>query len=63
MQFELFEKCMGGNKINEKLKKKALLNKITLTVTSGQAYPIDSINESIIWKMNLSVVGATSIKF
>ena len=54
MQFELFFK----------IEKKAYrLCMITLTVPPSQAYPIDFINESIIWKMNLSVVGATSIKF
>ena len=54
MQFELFFK----------IEKKAYrLCMITLTVPPSQAYTIDFINESIIWKMDLSVVGATSIKF
>ena len=36
---------------------------LTLTVKTGQAYPPqESINELIIWKMNLLVVATTSIK-
>ena len=34
-----------------------------LTVSPGQAYPLDSINESIIWQMNPLVVAAKDIKF
>ena len=34
-----------------------------LTVSPGQAYPLDSINESIIWQMNLLVVAVKDIKF
>ena len=32
-------------------------------VTPGQAYPLDSINESIIWQMKPLVVAAKDIKF
>ena len=32
-------------------------------VSPGQAYPLDSINESIIWQMNPLVVAAKDIKF
>ena len=31
---------------------------VNLTVTPGQAYTLDSINESIIWQMNPVVVAA-----
>ena len=34
-----------------------------LTVSPGQAYALDSINESIIWQMNQLVVAAKDIKF
>ena len=59
MQFKLFFK------IEKKAYRLCMITlcMITLTVPPSQAYPIDFINESIIWKMNLSVVGATSIKF
>ena len=34
-----------------------------ITVKAGQAYPQDSINELIIWKMNPLVIPVTSVKF
>ena len=34
-----------------------------LTETAGQAYHLDSINESVIWKMNTLVIAANSSKF
>jgi len=34
-----------------------------LAVTPGQAYPLDAINESIIWQINPLVVAAKDIKF
>ena len=36
---------------------------IFVTVGSGQAYPLDDINQSIIWKMNPIVLTATRVKF
>jgi len=36
---------------------------IFVTVGSGQAYPQNDINQSIIWKMNPIVLTATSVKF
>ena len=33
------------------------------TVKAGQAYPQDSINVLIIWKMNLLVIPETIVKF
>ena len=36
---------------------------LKITVKAGQAYPQDSINELIIWKMKPLVVPVTSFKF
>ena len=36
---------------------------VFVTVGSVQVYPLDDINQSIIWKMNRIVLTATSVEF